>query len=420
MARSHSMPPASRGALQGGGLSSSILSQAEQAASAEHAYSAQQAPAACNTAVEPLSSQGSAVLDGQEALHRAAGHRMQGLRINVSGPTQVQGALHRSHSSLAGQAGLVSMPQLHLSPGPQGAPAWDRLHLTQQHLKQLQKQRAEAAPTGSPAGQGPRAPPQLGTHDVCAANLSLLHMRQQHHGRVAAVAVQRSHSWSMSQPGTAAAGRAGSLRSSAPESPAAGSTSLHQLAGSAAVTEHSGASPVPAASLSSALQPDTPSVKEVGAGLHTGTSSTSSGPAGPQSSRASAADPSSSEPLGQAAGPAAADGPFLRAGSPPRTLTATSRHHTGGPCPVLTNVPVEVRGALGLVWWLLTWPSLFYTFLRGKLCMTDAHVQLAWCLQHLRFEAGPAGTTTSMPSLAMADQSSTYMHIFLRSATCGM
>ena len=350
MARSHSMPPADLGPPQGMGLSSSGLSQAEQAAPAERAYSAQQAAAAWNSAAEPLGSQRSAVLAGQEALHRAAGHRMQGLRINVSGPTQVQGALQRSHSSLAGQAGQVSMLRLQSSPAPQGAPAWDDLHLTQQHLKQLQKHRAEAAPTGSPARHEPRAPPQLGTHDVCAANLSLLHMRQQHHGRVAAVAVHRPNSRNMSQPGTAAASRAGSLRSSAPDSPADGSMSLQQLAGSAVVAEHSGASPVPAASLSAALQPDTPSVKEVGAGLHTGTSSASSGPAAPQSSRASAADRSSSEPLGQAAGPAAAGGTCLRAESPPRTLTATSRHHTGGPCPVLTNVPVEVCAALGLVW----------------------------------------------------------------------
>ena len=351
IARSHSMPPATRGGGQGAGLSSSCLSQAEQAASAEQADSARQAAAAWVTAAEPLGSQASAVLAGQEALHRAAGHRMQGLRINVSGPTPVQGAgshggaLRRSHSSLAGQAGQVSMLQLQSSPAPQGAPACDDLHLTQQHLKQLQKHRAEAAPTGSPAGHEPRAPPQLGTHDVCAANLSLLHMRQQHHGRVAAVAVHRPHSRSMSQSCTAAASSAGSLRSSAPESPANGSMSLQQLAGSAAVTEHSGASPLPAAALSAALQPDTPSVKEVGAGLHTGTSSASSGPAGPQSSRASAADQSSSEPPGQVAGGPAADGTFLRPGSPPRTLTATSRHHMGGPCPVLTNVPVEVRGA---------------------------------------------------------------------------
>ena len=354
MARSHSMPPASRGGPQGTGLSSSGLSKAEGAASAEQAFSAQQAAAAWVTAAEPFGSQGSAVLAGQEALHRAAGHRMQGLRINVSGPTPVQGAgsrggaLQRSHSSLAGQAGQVSMLQLQAPPAPQGAPAWDDLHLTQQHLKQLQKHRAEAAPTGSPAGHEPRPPPQLGTHDVCAATLSLLHMRQQHHGRVAAVAGHRPHSRSLSQPSTAASS-AGSLRSSAPESPATGSMSLQQLAGSAAVAENSGASPVPAASLSAALQPDTPSVKEVGAGLHTGTSSASSGPAGPQSSRASAADPSSIEALGQAVGAPAADGTFLRAGSPPRTLTATSRHHTGGPCPVLTNVPVEVRRALGLL-----------------------------------------------------------------------
>lgn len=338
------------------GLRSSGLSQAEQADSAEQAYSAQQAAAAWSNAAETLRSEAlSAVLAGQEALHRAAGHRMQGLRINVNGPTQVQGAglhggaLQRSHSSLAGQAGQASMLQLETSPAPQGVPAWDDLHLTQQHLKQLQKHRSEAAPAGSPAGHEPRAPPQLGTHDVCAANLTLLHMRQQHHGRAAAVAGHRPHSRSMSQPGAAAASRAGSLRSSAPESPADGSTSLQQLAGGAAVAEHSGASPVPAASLSAALQPDTPSVKEVGAGLYTGTSSASSGPAAPQSSRASAGDQSSTEPLGQPVSAPAADGAFLRAGSPPRTLTATSRHHTGGPCPVLTNVPVEVRGALALV-----------------------------------------------------------------------